>query len=255
MLTKRIIALILCSGDHVVQSVGFKHTNAVGNAKTAMEFYSLWDVDEMVILNIGRDAQKEKFFRIVENAAKYCFLPLTVGGWLRTRSDVQAAFDAGADKVLFNTAFIEDPDVPKEAAEQYGKQAVVAGIDHVGMLAFTDRGRKNVAFDLSRYEAAGEIMLQSIERDGRGNGYDRETLQKVISQVTVPVVAAGGCGCWEDMAAAIESGASAVAVGNLLHFKEHAAKEAKEYLIGRGFNIRPPNFFTTAAPRQRRVVI
>jgi cyclase len=249
MLAKRVIATILLSNGMIVQSKQFKHTNVIGNAKTAVDFFTTWDIDEIVILDVSRtDENRGEFLKIVEGFGNKCFVPLAVGGWNRNLQDITDCLNAGADKVVINTQALASKDFISNSAHKFGSQCIVVSLDVKDNNIFVDKGRQELGYlpELCAGDCelagAGEIYLTSINHDGMGRGYDLELIREVASVVSIPVIASGGCGKWEHMAEAFDAGADAVSAANIFHYSEHSTKKAKEYLMTTKYNIRPASF-------------
>ena len=254
-LAKRVIATILLNNGIVVQTKQFKIRNAIGNARTAVDFFTTWDIDEIVILDVSRtDEHHKDFLKIVEGFGDKCFVPLAVGGWNRTIQDITDCLNAGADKVVINTQAAQESDFICKASQKFGSQCIVVSIDVnnnlTGLQRYVciDRGRIGVN---KRPESwgkeievlgAGEIYLTNINHDGMGQGYDLELIRKVSNTVSMPIIASGGCGKWEHMEEAFDAGADAASAANIFHYSEHSTKKAKEYLMTTKHNIRPASF-------------
>jgi cyclase len=235
----------------LVKGVAFDSWRRVGSAMQAVKVYNLREVDELVFLDItATRAGRPPDFAAVDELADECFMPLTVGGGVRTVEDVRRLLQVGADKVAINTAAVERPELIREVASRFGSQCVVVSIDvrrHPGgrCEVFTHSGTSATGLDpvdLARRVAelgAGEILLTSIDRDGTMEGYDVERIRGVSAAVSIPVIASGGAGNYAHMAEAIEQGqATAVAAASIFHFTEQTPLEAKRFLRGRGINVR-----------------
>ncbi len=227
-----MIATILLRDGLIVQSKQFKHTNIIGNAKTAIDFFNTWEADEIIVLDVSPENNREEFLSIVEDFTDKCSTPLTVGGYNRTKQDIRDCLNAGADKIAINRIVKERPEIITELAEIYGSQCIVVSIDYN-----VPRGTLERAKEAERL-GAGEIYLTSIERDGMQCGYDIAMLKDVSSAVNIPIIASGGCGTWEHCLEAFKAGADAVSVANRLHYSEQSVNEAKKYLFNAGVNVR-----------------
>lgn len=247
----------------IVQSRGFRHTQVIGNAYTAVDFFNTWAVDEIIILDISPDKTfRPKFFEIVEGLSKRCFVPLTVGGWIQEKKDIRELLTCGADKVCINTQACKTPHFITEAADTFGSQCIVISIDVRGSSADSyevyashakePAGRHPVAWAQEVQQlGAGEIYLTSVDRDGSGKGYDLELVRSVTDGVDIPVIAFGGVGNWQHMVEGIMTGkADAVAAANIFHYTEHSTKKAKEYLIQSGIDMRETYFYKVNQPRE-----
>ena len=233
----------------LVKSVRFDSWRRVGTLMQAVKVYNMREVDELVFLDIAATpAGRGPDLELIDEFADECFVPLTVGGGVRSVEDVEQVLAVGADKVALNTAAVEAPDVITDAARRFGSQCVVVSIDAQragdGWQVHTRSGAQAHALDpvtLARQvEAlgAGELLLTSIDRDGTQTGYDLELIQAVAGAVSIPVVASGGAGSYADMAAAVASGADAVAAASLFHFTESTPYEAKLHLREAGVRVR-----------------
>lgn len=261
MLKKRLIPVLLLQNGQLVRSEGFSIHQVIGNPIHEVERFNQWSVDELIYLDISRDdhydlRRDDKKVRglttpleILAEVSKTCFMPLTWGGRIRSIEQMQACFAAGADKITLNTQAWRQPELVTEAARRFGNQAVVASIDvrrhPEGRLeACIDGGRESLPLTpeawANRLEdlGAGEILLQSIDRDGSGRGYDLDLIRHVAAAVRIPVIALGGVGDFMHYAKGIEAGASAVAAANLWHFKELADRGGKRALARAGVAVR-----------------
>lgn len=256
MLLKRLIACLLCRDGWIVQSVGFKHTNVIGNAITSVDFFNMWTIDEIVLLDVSRNKeQREKFHKIVDGLSSRCFIPLSVGGWVTSIEDVKRLLREGADKVVVNTQAVRHPEFITEFAQAYGSQCVVVSIDvkinkQGEYEVYIDRGQE--ATGLSPFDwakkveqlGAGEIFLTSIDRDGSRKGYDLELVRRVAESVDINVVASGGVGDWQHLVDGVCVGkADAVSAANIFHYTEQSTKKAREYLLNKGTPVREATFF------------
>lgn len=263
MLKKRLIPCLFLKNGFLVRSEQFNTHQLLGNALHQVERFNAWNVDELIYIdisddadyNIGRQDMKVKgdddLLAILEKIAKTCFMPLTFGGKIRTMQDIQARLSRGADKVTINTIALENPEFITEAAHYFGSQAIIVSIDvkqHTDgrYEVFTGHGKRATGWhpvawaQEAEQRGAGEIFLNSIDRDGMANGYDVDLIRAVSEAVSIPVIACGGVGRFEHFAPGILDGeADAVAAGNIFHFTELSAKQARKALIKSGVNIRP----------------
>ena len=265
MLKKRLIPSLLVRDGRIVQSVQFRHTNVIGNVITAVDFFNGWAVDEILILDVSREhTGRDEFLDIVDELSERCFVPLCVGGWITSISDIETLLEHGADKIAINTHAFRNPGFIGEAAQVFGSQCIVVSIDvkrdesgeaHV----WIDRGRENTGVTAVEWakaaeaHGAGEILLTSIDHDGMRKGYDLPLVKSVSEAVRIPVIAFGGVGHWSHMVAGVaEGGADAVSAGNIFHFTEHSTKKAKEYLRAAGIDMRDTFFYKVSIPRRPR---
>lgn len=247
----RIMPTLLFKDLGLVKGVHFDSWRRVGSAMQTIKVYNMREVDELVFLDITatRDRRRPDF-ETVDELADECFMPLTVGGGVRTVEDVRRLLQVGADKVCINTAAAEKPTLITEIAERFGSQCVVVSIDarrHPDGRdeAFTHSGTVGTGCDAvalakeAERLGAGEILLTSIDRDGTMTGYDVELTRRVSEAVSIPVIASGGAGSYAHMAEVLREGrASAVAAASIFHFTEQTPVEAKRYLLAQGFPVR-----------------
>ncbi|MGH9775335.1 MAG: imidazole glycerol phosphate synthase subunit HisF [Candidatus Acidiferrales bacterium] len=230
--------------------MAFDSWRRVGSVMQAIKVYNLREVDEIVFLDIAATAEKRTpDFELVDEIADECFMPLTVGGGVKTPEDVERLLQVGADKVAVNTAALETPDLVTQIAAKFGSQCVVVSIDckrngenrwgvysHSGACA---ANRSAVEFARAVAEkGAGEILLTSIERDGTMVGYDLELIRAVSEAVTIPVIASGGAGNYAHLLEAVQHGASAVAAASIFHFTQQTPLDAKRFLHEHGVRVR-----------------
>jgi len=251
MLKIRIIPILLYKSPTLVKGVSFASWRRVGSLIQAVKVYNLREVDELVFLDIiATEEHRSPDIDLVDEFADECFMPLTVGGGVRTIEDFRNLLKVGADKVSINTAAVENPELISLVASKFGSQCVVISIDVKRSLrgeyeVYTHSGKiptgKNPAVWAKEVEqlGAGEILLTSIDRDGTMSGYDIELIQRISKQVTIPVIASGGAGNYEHMASAFTEGnASAVAAASIFHFTQQTPLEAKFYLKSKGLDVR-----------------
>lgn len=246
----RVMPTLLFKNVGLVKGVRFDSWRRIGSAMQAVKVYNMREVDELVFLDITATVEgRDPDFETVDELADECFMPLTVGGGVRTVEHVGRLLRVGADKISLNTAAIEAPHVIAEAAERYGSQCVVVSIDvraigerHEVFIRAGAQGTGLDPVDVARTAeqlGAGEILLTSVDRDGTMEGYDVRLLARVSAAVGIPVIASGGAGTYAHMADALAiGGASAVAAASIFHFTEQTPLEAKHYLKGRGFSVR-----------------
>ena len=258
MLAKRIIPCLDVTGGRVVKGVNFVELRDAGDPVEIAARYNEQGADELTFLDITATSDdRDLILHIVEAVAAEVFIPLTVGGGVRTVEDVRRLLNAGADKVSFNSAAVARPEVIREASERYGAQCIVVAIDAKrrvgadlaakgpGWDVFTHGGRKNVHLDAVAWarrmaeQGAGEILLTSMDRDGTQAGFDLELTRAVSDAVGVPVIASGGVGTLEHLAEGISVGrADAVLAASIFHYGQHTVGEAKALLAQRGIPVR-----------------
>lgn len=255
MLTKRIIPCLDVKDGRVVKGVSFVNLRDAGDPVEVARVYDQEGADELCFLDITASYENRKtILEVVAMTADHVFMPLTVGGGVRTLEDIRALLNAGSDKVSINTAAVEQPDFVKAAAQRFGTQCIVVAIDAkrraapaTGWEVFTHGGRNPTGLDavewarqMERY-GAGEILLTSMDRDGTQNGYDLELTASVSDAVSIPLIASGGVGTLEHLYDGFMKGkADAVLAASIFHYRTHTIPEAKAYLRGRGIPVRLP---------------
>jgi cyclase len=251
MLKIRIIPCLDVKDGRVVKGVNFVNLRDAGDPVEQAMLYDKAGADELCFLDIAASHEKRGILLdVVRRTAEVCFMPLTVGGGVRTLDDIRALLLAGADKVAVNSEAVTRPEFIREAAEKFGSQCIVAAIDAKQTApgrfeVFTHGGRRPAGIDAIDYArrlvgyGAGEILLTSMDRDGTKKGYDLALTRAVADAVTVPVVASGGVGTVEDLVAGVKEGhASAVLAASIFHFGEVSIWQAKEKLAAAGLPIR-----------------
>jgi cyclase len=250
MLKTRIIPTLLYKDFGLVKGVGFDSWRPVGSAMQAVKVYNMRGVDELVFLDITATREnRSPDFETVDDLADECFMPLTVGGGVRSLDDAHRLLQVGADKVLLGTAAIETPELITAIAERFGSQCVVVSIDvrnaNGAVRVCTHSGNTPTQHEpvplaaACEARGAGEILLQSVERDGAMTGYDVETVRAVCDAVSIPVIASGGAGNYDHMVEAVtRGGASAVAAASIFHFTEQTPLEAKRHLAAHDIPVR-----------------
>lgn len=251
MLKVRVMPTLLFKDVGLVKGVAFDSWRRVGSMMQAVKVYNMREVDELIFLDISATLEgRPPDFEIVDEIADECFMPLTVGGGARTVDDVRRLLQVGADKVSINTGAVENPELIRATAQRFGSQCVVVSIDAKsrvsgGYEVYTYSGTQPTVKDPASWArdaeslGAGEILLTSIDRDGTMEGYDLELIRSVAGAVSIPVIASGGAGSYEDMLAALRDGkASAVAAPSIFHFTERTPLEAKRFLKANGINVR-----------------
>lgn len=252
LLTKRIIPCLDVNMGRVVKGVNFVNIKDVGDPVEIAEFYNKEGADEIVFLDItATHEERRTMIDVVERTAEKIFIPLTVGGGIRTVEDFKALLRAGADKISVNSAAIKNPSLISEAAKIFGSQCVVVAIDgkkrkdNSGWNVFVNGGRKDTGLDAMEWAkqaeklGAGEILLTSMDADGTKNGYDIEFTMAIADSVNIPVIASGGCGKLEDFSEVFRgTGADAALAASLFHYKELTIGQVKNYLKNEGVEIR-----------------
>src|SRR5712671_1928130 len=252
MLKVRIIPCLDVKDGRVVKGVNFVDLVDAGDPVAQARFYDREGADELCFLDITASVEnRHTLYDVVRRTAEECFMPLTVGGGVRTVEDIRRLLLAGADKVSINTAAVSRPEFVKEAAEKFGSQCIVAAIDAKSVgngkyEIFTHGGRKATGIDAVAHAkklvgyGAGEILLTSMDRDGVKSGYDLELTRAVSDAVQVPVIASGGVGKVQDLVDGVIQGhASAVLAASIFHFGEVTIAEAKAALAAAGLPTRP----------------
>lgn len=250
MLTKRIIPCLDVKNGKVVKGINFKGLKEVGNPPAMAVEYERQGADEITFLDITASLEtRQTMLDIVSETAKNLFVPLTVGGGIRSLNDMRDALNAGADKVSVNSAAVKDPSIISECAESFGRQCVVIAVDakRVGdhWEVFTHGGTKSAGIDAIEWAkkaedlGAGEILLTSMDTDGVKNGYDLDLTAAVADEVSIPVIASGGCGSVEHIYDVFsQTGASAALAASIFHYNEYTVGEVKQYLRDRGVEVR-----------------
>jgi imidazole glycerol-phosphate synthase subunit HisF len=258
MLAKRIIPCLDVTGGRVVKGVNFLELRDAGDPVEIAARYNAQGADELTFLDITATSDgRDLILPIIEAVASQVFIPLTVGGGVRTVADVRRLLNAGADKTSFNSAAIADPDVITTASAKYGAQCIVLAIDAKrrgeedaktrgpGWDVYSHGGRKNTGLDAVAWatemaqRGAGEILLTSMDRDGTKSGFDLALTRAVSDAVSVPVIASGGVGSLDDLADGIQQGgADAVLAASIFHYGEYTVGQAKARMAARGIPVR-----------------
>ena len=250
MLSKRIIACLDVRNGQVVKGVNFEGLRNAGDPAELAERYNEEGIDEVVILDVTATLEGRRAMAATVSAvAKRIFIPLTVGGGIRSEDDAAAAIDAGAEKVSLNTAALSDPSLITKLASKYGSQAAIVAIDAkwvdgkaVVYARSGQSGTEREAVEWAKEAAdrgAGEILLTSIDRDGTKSGFDCELTAAVSRAVPIPVIASGGAGSLEHFAQVFAEGcADAALAASIFHFSEHAVRDLKSMLHDRGIPVR-----------------
>jgi imidazole glycerol-phosphate synthase subunit HisF len=260
VLKTRLIPCLLLMNGLLVRSEEFSLHQVIGNPVNQVERLNAWTVDELIYIDITREGAhdlrrddhkikaKADLLDIIDEVSRTCFVPLTFGGGIRTVEDIRLRLAHGADKVTINTAAVERPDFVEEAAGVFGSQAIIVSIDarqrDGGWEVMTRWGREATDLDVVEWareaeaRGAGEIFLNSVDRDGMAGGYDIPLIEAVSAATTIPVIACGGVGRFKHLVEGVEAGASAVSAANIFHFTEHSTQRAKKALADAGVPVR-----------------
>lgn len=268
MKKRRLIPVLLLRNGWLVQSKQFRRWQNLGNPITAVKRLSEWASDELIYLDISRDEtydlrrddlgnpNRHSIFEIIEDVSKAAFMPITVGGRIRSLHDIEKRLALGADKVCINTRAIQQPAFIEEGAKEFGSQCIVVSMDFKqidgGAVVVTAGGTLPTSYSPQEWaleaqeRGAGEILLNSIDRDGMRNGYDLPLTGEVARRVKIPVIACGGVGSWDHLAEGLEqTGVDAVAAANIFHYTDQSVFLAKKHLAARGLDVRPPALFSS----------
>ena len=257
MLAKRIIPCLDVKDGRVVKGVNFINLQDAGDPVENAKFYDTELADELVFLDITASHERRNIILdVVQRTASEVFMPLTVGGGIRTLDDIRNLLNAGADKVSINTAAVKDRSFVRQAAEKFGSQCIVVAIDakqrarghgeeDLAWEVFIHGGRTPTGIDAVEWArlmeelGAGEILLTSMDRDGTRDGYDIALTRAISRAVTIPVIASGGAGTVEHLFEALADGeADAVLAASIFHYRQYSVKEVKEYLQAKGVTVR-----------------
>lgn len=250
MLKQRLVPVLLLRNGRLVKTIKFDASRDVGNPITQAKVYDAQNADELVFLDIlatteGRGALLD----IVDRVTEECFVPLTVGGGVKTVEDIRALLKAGADKVAINTAAVENPQFLKEAVKVFGSANIVVSVDYKNVdgkqKVFIRGGKEETSWNVFEWcceverLGGGEILLNSIDRDGTMEGYDLETIKRIAESLNIPVVACGGAGTLQHLSEGLKNAkASAVAAGSIFAFTDQSPIKARFYLNNAGLNVR-----------------
>lgn len=264
MKKNRLIPVLLLRNGWLVQSKGFQRYQNLGNPVTAVRRLSEWASDELIYLDISRDEthdlrrddlghpNRHTFEEIIKDVAAVTFMPMTVGGRIRTLADIEQRLRWGADKIAINTMPLRSPEFVREVAREFGSQCIVVSVDvkliDGSYVVMSDGGARATEYDPVSWArqveegGAGEILLNSIDRDGMKTGYDLELVRRVTEAVHIPVIALGGVGEWAHFAEGLgRGGADAVGAANIFHYVDQSVYLAKKYMYEHGCKVRPPD--------------
>jgi imidazole glycerol-phosphate synthase subunit HisF len=250
MLKNRIIPCLDVKNGRVVKGINFVDLKDAGDPVEQAKIYSDGGADEICFLDItASNENRETIYDVVDRTSKKCFVPLTVGGGVRSVDDINKLLNCGADKVSINTAAVQNPEVIIESSKKFGSQCIVVAIDvkknQNKWEIFTHGGRNNTRIDAIEFakkmeeSGAGELLVTSMDRDGTQVGYDIDLMLDISSKVNIPIIASGGVGNLDHLVDGIKLGnASAVLAASIFHYGKHSVKEAKEYLDLKGIPVR-----------------
>ena len=250
MLKNRIIPCLDVKNGRVVKGINFVDLKDAGAPVAQAKIYSDGGADEICFLDItASNENRDTIYDVVEKTSKKCFVPLTVGGGVRSVEDINKLLNCGADKVSINTAAVENSKVVLDSSKKFGSQCIVVAIDAKKngdrWEVFTHGGRKNSGIDALEYakqmeeNGVGELLVTSMDRDGTQVGYDIDLMSEISSKVNIPVIASGGVGNLDHLVDGIKLGnASAVLAASIFHYGKYSVKQAKDYLNSKGIPVR-----------------
>lgn len=250
MLRHRVIPVVLLDGYAVLKTIGFKVRRNLGNPVTVARIYNSRNVDELILLDIDASKQKRCIdFFTVEDVASECFMPLAVGGGIRTSQEIEKLLKKGADKIIINTAALEMPELIRDFSGQFGSQCIIVSVDVQKPAGSEERNVFSHAgaavpssvsewCQLAEAYGAGELFLNSVDQDGKMQGYDLELIKTVCSSIRIPVIACGGAGNPRHVAEAVTSGASAAAAASIFHFTDFTPEDCRQALRESGIATR-----------------
>ncbi|MSP10887.1 MAG: imidazole glycerol phosphate synthase subunit HisF [Pelagibacteraceae bacterium] len=249
MLKNRIIPCLDVKNGRVVKGINFINLKDAGDPVEQAKIYSDGGADEICFLDISASNEnRDTIYEVVEKTSKKCFVPLTVGGGVRSVEDINKLLNCGADKVSINTAAVQNPEVIMESSRKFGSQCIVVAIDakknQKSWEIFTHGGRISTGIDALEFAlkmekfGAGELLVTSMDKDGTQSGYDIDLVKKISSSVNIPVIASGGAGSLDHLVEGIKSGASAVLAASIFHYGSYSINEAKKYLASKNIPVR-----------------
>ena len=249
MLKNRIIPCLDVKNGRVVKGINFVDLKDAGDPVEQAKIYSDGGADEICFLDItASNENRDTIYEVVKETSKKCFVPLTVGGGVRSVEDINKLLNCGADKVSINTAAVKNSKVVEDSSKKFGSQCIVVAIDakrkgdtweiftHGGR---TETGLNAIEFALKMEKCgAGELLVTSMDKDGTQSGYDIELMKTISESVNIPVIASGGVGTLDHLVDGIKSGASAVLAASIFHYGTYSVKDAKQYLALKGIPVR-----------------
>lgn len=263
MKKQRLIPILLLRNGWLVQSKNFREYKNLGNPVTAVKRLSEWAADELIYLDISKnenyDRRREEnkypnrstLDDIIKDVSKTTFMPLTVGGKINTLNDIEKRLYLGADKITFNSKAIEESEFITKSSKEFGAQCIVVSVDvkieDGNYKVYSHKKNKSLEIDAKEFimqcqdRGAGEILLNSVDRDGKGNGYDIEMISDITKDILIPVIICGGVSEWDHFADGLKkTNADAVAAANIFHYKDQSVFLAKKYLYEKSYNVRKP---------------
>ena len=250
MLKNRIIPCLDVKNGRVVKGINFIDLKDAGDPVEQAKIYSKGGADEICFLDItASNENRSTIYEVVKKTSEKCFVPLTVGGGIKSVEDINKLLKCGADKVSINTAAVQNPKIVMESSLKFGSQCIVVAIDAKrkgdGWNIFTHGGRNETGIDAIKFakqmekNGAGELLVTSMDRDGTQKGYDIDLIKKISEMVNIPVIASGGVGNLDHLAEGITNGkANAVLAASIFHYGKYSIKEAKQYLDSKGIPVR-----------------
>ena len=249
MLKNRIIPCLDVKNGRVVKGINFVDLKDAGDPVEQAKIYSDGGADEICFLDItASNENRDTIYDVVKETSKKCFVPLTVGGGVRSVDDINKLLNCGADKVSINTAAVQNSSVVKESSKKFGSQCIVVAIDAKKKgdtwEIFTHGGRKETGINAIEFalkmekRGAGELLVTSMDKDGTQSGYDIELMKTISESVNIPVIASGGVGTLDHLVDGIKSGASAVLAASIFHYGTYSVNEAKQYLASKDIPVR-----------------
>ena len=249
MLKNRIIPCLDVKNGRVVKGINFVDLKDAGDPVEQAKIYSDGGADEICFLDItASNENRDTIYDVVKRTSKNCFVPLTVGGGVRSIEDINKLLNCGADKVSINTAAVQNSKVVEESSKKFGSQCIVVAIDAKkngeNWEIFTHGGRNSTGIDAIQFankmeeSGAGELLVTSMDKDGTQSGYDIGLMKKISSNVNIPVIASGGVGTLDHLAEGISAGASAVLAASIFHYGTFSIQEAKQYLASKDIPVR-----------------